>query len=633
MNTREKVRNSHISVIETASFIAVIILIIMWCPVVCCSSFADTGTYEDTETGISFTYETAKIYNVEGILITGFAEGSMLPEDGTMTVPGSIDGQNVVGIGPRAFISNSDIKSLVLPDTICYIQGSAFCACRNLKNVIFSQNLRILESGVFSDCGLTRLDLPDSLEKIGTNCFYNINSLTEVSLPEKVTEIPYGTFAVCRNITSFTIGKNVTSIDGTAFDQCDNFREINVEFGNEVYESVDGVLYTKENKTLIIYPRNKAGAEYTVQNGTIRIGASAFHAARNLEKVVLPESVKTIGNLSFGDCYNLVEINMNYGLQTIDNLAFFNSMNLSSADIPETVSTIGESVFVNCAITHVTIPKDIKELNESTFNGCNNLTEVILNDVLVKIDSYAFMACRNLAEIYIPESVTVIEPMVFETAGASLPEGQKFTIKGAAGSAAEEYALQNSIEFVISDPPLPYVKPDQPISLPTRSIKRAVGSKPYSIRAKAVTPMTYMSGNTKIATVTEYGLITVKRPGKIKIYITAAENEEYKETTKSITLTVTPAKPSISLKNIKKRQVKITWSKVRYATGYQLYVKAPGSKKFRKRVTRNAKVKSVTHMGLKKGKTYKYKVRVFSVVNGKTIYGSFSRIKSIKIKR
>ena len=87
------------------------------------------------------------------------------------------------------------------------------------------------------------------------------------------------------------------------------------------------------------------------------------------------------------------------------------------------------------------------------------------------------------------------------------------------------------------------------------------------------------------------------------------------------------------MKNLKGRKVKLTWSKVKGADGYKIYIKGPRDKKFRLRLTKSAKVKSVTHMGLIRNKKYKYKVVAFKKQNGKQIRSAFSKVRTVKIRK
>ena len=92
------------------------------------------------------------------------------------------------------------------------------------------------------------------------------------------------------------------------------------------------------------------------------------------------------------------------------------------------------------------------------------------------------------------------------------------------------------------------------------------------------------------------------------------------------------AKPKLKCSKRMKRKNKLTWNKVAGASGYELFIKYPGSKKYVKALTKSASIKSVTHKGLSKGKTYRYKIRAFSLINGVKNYGVFSKVLKVKVR-
>ena len=99
-----------------------------------------------------------------------------------------------------------------------------------------------------------------------------------------------------------------------------------------------------------------------------------------------------------------------------------------------------------------------------------------------------------------------------------------------------------------------------------------------------------------------------------------------------IAVAKTLRKPVLKVRALRGRKNKLTWSKVSDADGYIVYLKYPGRKKYVKAVTKNATVKSVTHKGLSRGIIYRYKVRAFKKVNGKTYYGPFSKVKKARAR-
>ena len=400
---------------------------------------------------------------------------------------------------------------------------------------------------------------------------------------------------------------------------------------------MDGIVFTKDGKTIVIYPPGRANTEYEIPEGTSEIGDHAFASTHSLKKLVFPSSMRKIGSFGLSTCPGMEELVLNDGLETIGDFGLYCLTALEDVTIPETVTSIGNYAFSGSGIREVTVPGSVKTINDTAFGACDRLTRVVLSDGVTTISDNAFLRSRVLEEVVIPDTVSDISETAFEESGASLTDGKQFTIVCSKGSYAEEFAEKQGIAVEIKEPDDPgeqtiKEKASQRITIKMTKLASSVGKR-VKIKASAKTNLTYKVSNRKVAKVSSKGVITALRPGKVKIYINAKSTDQYKAASKTVRLTVLPGRPKLKTVNISTLAVKVSWSKVKYASGYELFVKSPGEKGFHKRVTRKAKVKSVTHMGLKKGGTYKYKARVFTMVKGKKIYGACSAVKTVKVRR
>ncbi len=181
------------------------------------------------------------------------------------------------------------------------------------------------------------------------------------------------------------------------------------------------------------------------------------------------------------------------------------------------------------------------------------------------------------------------------------------------------------------DEPTPVVAPmDQSITC-RRSYSKTYGCSSFGLNATARTKLTYRSSNKNVATVSSYGRVYIKNPGTATITVSAAGTSKYNKATARISVKVSLAKPSLSLR-YSRRSAKLTWSRVIGASGYKVYVYNPARKKYECKLTKSASVKSVTHKGLRKGKTYYYKLRAFRHVGSKKVYGPYSAVRSVKAR-
>lgn len=156
----------------------------------------------------------------------------------------------------------------------------------------------------------------------------------------------------------------------------------------------------------------------------------------------------------------------------------------------------------------------------------------------------------------------------------------------------------------------------------------------FSLKASAKTKLTYKSSNKKAAVVSRSGKVTVKGYGTIVITITAAENQVYKGVSKKVIVSVKPVKETITGVKGDKKKITVKFKKDALASGYQIQYST--SKKFAKSSTKIVKVsksaKSKTLVKLKSRKKYYIRMRAYTTSGGKTLYGSWSKVKTCTAK-
>ncbi len=213
--------------------------------------------------------------------------------------------------------------------------------------------------------GLTSVTIPNSVTSIGDEAFYGCSGLTSITIPNSVTRIGEGAFAYCSGLTSVTIPNSVTSIGDFAFLYCTS---INVVDDNPNYSSKDGVLFDKQQTTLIQYPGGKQGA-YVIPNSVTSIGNYAFYGCSGLTSITIPNSVTSIGKDAFKNCSGLTSIMIPNSVTRIGNHAFCNCSGLTSVTIEaDTPPTIGIYCFYSVDDYNNYFP-----LNISIYVPCGSL--------------------------------------------------------------------------------------------------------------------------------------------------------------------------------------------------------------------------------------------------------------------
>ena len=247
-----------------------------------------------------------------------------------ITLPSS-----VTSIGDYAFCNCKNLKEITLPSSVTSIGDSVFWGCENLKEINIPSSVTSIGDDAFCSCkNLKEINIPSSVTSIGNSAFWGCENLREIILPSGVTSIGYKAFDGCWHLQGITLPSSVTSIDNGSFDDCCELREINVAESNKVYRAIDGVLYTKDLKTIVCYPQGKEDKNFVIPSSVTSIGNSAFWGCENLLEITLPSSVTNIDYGSFWNCSNLLEITLSSSVTNIEDCAFWGCENLKRINIP-----------------------------------------------------------------------------------------------------------------------------------------------------------------------------------------------------------------------------------------------------------------------------------------------------------
>ena len=208
--------------------------------------------------------------------------------------------------------------------------------------------------GGFNSEHVVYIHLPESVNQISTHAFDSNRSLRVIDMPSKVEFIGGGVFAYCQNLKSICVPEGVTAL-----------------------------------------AQGPSGF---------------FEGCSDLEEVMLPETLQSIGFSAFAGCKSLTSIIIPNSVTSIGDHAFEYCSDLTSITIPNSVTTIGEFAFYGCSsLTSIVIPNNVTSIGEEAFRGCSSLTSVAIGNSVTSIGDWAFYYCSSLTSIIIPNSVTYIE--------------------------------------------------------------------------------------------------------------------------------------------------------------------------------------------------------------------------------
>lgn len=332
-------------------------------------------------------------------------------------------------IGTFAFC-NTGIKSIEIKDSVINLGEWAFGNCSKLQDVKLGKGISAIKDFTFEYCKkLDNVIIPDNITSIGQYAFEGCG-LTKIDIPDSVTSIGLGAFEYCENLKKVTIGNGMAYVSNCAF----SYTGIeSVKIGNCVKTLNDYAFEESKNLKEISIPSNVTEIQYAV-----------FSGCEALEKIDIPDSLEKIGGNSFrgtkwyanqkdgvvyagkvlysykGNMPQKTSIDIKKGTKGISSFAFNSEENLENITIPEGVTNIGDYAFYNCsAMTNVSIPNSVTEIGECAL-GYKEVDDETQGEHYVS-GRYAMLGYH-----------------------AIIPG---FTIYGEAGSEAEKYASQNNIAF------------------------------------------------------------------------------------------------------------------------------------------------------------------------------------------
>ena len=552
--------------------------------------------------------ENSVIYNKDRSRLVLYPAGK---EEEIFEVPDGIS-----SIAAKAFY-NCKLKNIALPDSLTELGCAAFYQAANLETIKLPDGVIRIPNSLFGYCiNLKSIVLSENTEEIGNDAFIACYKLEDVNIPQNVRKIPDGLFYCCKSLRSAILPKQIETICKEAFYGCSELEKLYIQNDDIVFEDDrdnDGEELFDGCSRLTIYANDDSAA---------RIFADANGIPFRLLDGSIPQQITCSDTIAktYGDEPFTVGADAKTSL----------SYESSAPEIIE-VSQDGIATVKGAGKAVITITA----AKEGEYDGAEKQVTVTVGKAEQTIEAaegyskvYKAAPFRIKASAKTSLSYKSNAPGIIEVSRDGIA-----TIKGAGKTVIKVTAAgSGTYNGAVREIPVYVAKAGQTISGKSKFTK-IFGCGSFSLSASAKTKLAYRSSNKNILTVSSAGRVYLKNSGKAYVYITAAETSNYKQAARKVTISSSLKKPVLYVKNIRKKKTKLTWTKVPGAMRYQVYICYPGKKTFVNRLEKSYIIKSVTHSGLKKGKTYKYKVRAYRIVNGKRVYSPFSSVRSVKIYR
>lgn len=265
-----------------------------------------------------------------------------------------------------------------------------------------------------------------------------------ITIPDSVkglSNVPF--FIHSRNLNFLSLGKNYGTYsqhgrDINMIKSADTYdikaREYRVSPDNALLTAVDGVLYSKDMTVLKLYPALKDDTAYTVPDGVVSIDNDAMNGLQYLERLVLPDGLKTIGTYCCKES-SIRSVRLPDSLTKLDH-GIFNNSKLQSVDLPDTITEIGGYVFTGTPLEEVIIPDTVKSLGAGDFMDCSRLKRIRIGSGVASIGGNCFYGLTALETLEISE----------ENQNFKSEEGMLLTKDG---STLIQYAAAGNTEFIL----------------------------------------------------------------------------------------------------------------------------------------------------------------------------------------
>ncbi len=240
--------------------------------------------------------------------------------------------------------SKNSVTSVLVDTGVTHIGASAFYSCHKIKTVSIANSVLTIGDYAFAGCKLlATVQMSEKMKDLGAHTFEDCYAIQEIKIPDSVTELKDYVFARCEKLKSVTLPSNLKTIGNRTFYRCIKLN--NLEFPEGLVSIGDYAFSQVGDTTLDGYSFTKV----ILPNSVKSIGMGVFNMCRSLSNVVLPEGLLTIGERAFRFCTSLSAIEIPASVKVIEDYMFDNDSALKSVifkgDAPEFKTSSGTTYY------------------------------------------------------------------------------------------------------------------------------------------------------------------------------------------------------------------------------------------------------------------------------------------------
>ena len=625
-------------------------------------------------------------------------------KDKVVNIPEEIDGKKVGVIGEFTFLA-SDVEIVNIPNSVTRLAGRCFHKCSNLREINIPESVSDIVGVPIIECpSVEQINVSEKnnyyrsvddvlfSKDMSQLIYYPSNKAGDsYKVPDEVKEFSpcadNGAFNYNQNLKSLTLNANINlsswNFPRSSFAYASKLEAIYVDSKNPYLTSDNGILYSKDKTILVSYPTNCSQTRYIMPDNVSAMSENAFYGAKKLKEIQLSKKleIRVYGVQFFLGCRNLENISVpesNNDFYTVDGVlfrrrdsdgldnlclisypqnkkdskyevpktvksiersAFEGNTNLSTVIIPDNVTEIKLCAFMDCiSLSKVVLPSNLKEISYSAFRNCSSLTDIDIPSSVTTVSICAFYNCNALKNVTIPFNVTEIEYHAIGYSASDTSDtddSQKingFKIYCYPGTVGEQYAKDNGFDYELLE--IPTLAKVTGTKLTGRAADALRINWTKNASADGYIVEMYQGNKwARVAKITNNNTTTFRKAGlkagtaykfRVRAYKMSGSTALYGNYSATVTARTNPSViKGAKLTGRAADALRINWSKNASADGYivEMY---QGNKWVRVAKITNNSTTTFRKAGLKASSVYKFRVRAYKMSGKTALYGNYS---------